>query len=75
MSERIPFILGMKGNVLGFAFRNMLGMLLQGGPLLVRNGAIIPLSRVISSQLPIYFRPCIGVIYIYITSFITIVES
>ena len=38
------------------------------GPLLVINGVITPISRVKSPQLPIYFRPFIG---LKITPFIT----
>ena len=32
VSEGIPFILGMKGDALGFAFRNMLGCSSKVGP-------------------------------------------
>ena len=37
------------------------------GPLPVINGVITPISRVITPGKPIYFRPFIGVITLFIT--------
>ena len=39
---------------------------LQGGPLSVINGVITTISRVISPQLPIYFRPFIEVMSLHL---------
>ena len=44
-------------------FTGILGFGCKVGPLLVINGVIIPISRVVTPVKPNYFRPFIGVIY------------